>query len=123
MRLQESPLWWLFAAISAGIWYAVMLPAMPTRTHKIFVSVGPPATFAVIALYCGAYDEKLVAMLPVYCGLVLSVPAGILGHRRALREVLADPAVPYGEASGPWTLQAGVALAAFLGLAVHYTAH
>ncbi|MGA5599676.1 hypothetical protein [Streptomyces sp. MN3] len=52
--------------------------------------------------------------------MVLSVPVGVLGHRKALREVLADPEIPYDEATGPWTLQAGCALAFFLGLAIYY---
>jgi hypothetical protein len=40
--------------------------------------------------------------------LILSPPAGVLGHREALREVLANPDIPYEEASGPWTLQAAL---------------
>ncbi|MFJ7253750.1 hypothetical protein ACIQWV_14490 [Streptomyces sp. NPDC098085] len=123
MSLQDSPLWWLFSMAGAAIWFVVMLPAMPTRNHKIFVSIGPLAVFAVIALYCLKSDENLTEMLPVYCGLVISVPVGILGHRKALREMLADPEVPYGEATGPWTLQAAVSLAVFLGLAVYYVSH
>lgn len=93
--MRGSPLWWVFAALSVLIWYLVMLRAMPTRNHRIFVSFGPP-----------------VVSVPV--------PVGVLGHRKALREVLADPEIPYDEATGPWTLQAGCALAFFLGLAIYY---
>lgn len=120
MPLQDSPLWWLFSATAAAIWFAVMIPAMPTRKYKSFVSFGPAAAFAVIALYCLKYEESFTEILPIYCGLVISAPMGILGHRKALREVLADPEVPYGEATGPWTLQFAFALPVFLGLALYY---
>jgi hypothetical protein len=118
--MRGSPLWWVFAAISVLIWFSVMLPAMPTRGYKIFVSFGPPLVFVPLLAYSAKYGDPLVELLPVYCALVLSVPTGVLGHRKALREVLANPDIPYEEATGPWTLQAACALALFLGLAVYY---
>ncbi|MFJ1653233.1 hypothetical protein ACIOC2_17930 [Streptomyces sp. NPDC088337] len=96
---------------------------MPTRAHKAFVSLGPVLAFVPLAAYCLKYKEPFTEMLPIYCALVVSVPSGILGHRKALREVLADPNVPYDEAAGPWTLQAACALAVFLGLAAYYVGH
>ncbi|MFD5374289.1 hypothetical protein ACFWJE_07705 [Streptomyces griseoincarnatus] len=118
--MRGSPLWWVFAALSVLIWYLVMLRAMPTRNHRIFVSFGPPVVSVPVLAYSAKYGDPLVEVLPVYCALVLSVPVGVLGHRKALREVLADPEIPYDEATGPWTLQAGCALALFLGLAIYY---
>ncbi|MEU3214915.1 hypothetical protein ACF1BP_01565 [Streptomyces sp. NPDC014735] len=120
MALQNSPLWWLFSAVCVAVWFGVMLPAMPTRNHKIFVSLGPPAIFAAVAAYCAESGDAFTEILPVYCGLVLAVPVGILGHRKALRTILSDPDIPYEEASGPWTLQASVALAVFFGLSLFY---
>ncbi|MEV5985219.1 hypothetical protein AB0L85_09385 [Streptomyces sp. NPDC052051] len=121
--MKDSPLWWLFAVMSVLIWFAVMLPAMPTRKHKAFVSCGPALAVVPLAAYCLKSKEPFTEMLPVYCALIVSVPVGILGHHKALREVLADPDIPYDEATGPWTLQAACALAAFLGLALYYVAH
>ncbi|MGW0735102.1 hypothetical protein [Streptomyces sp. NPDC002851] len=123
MPLQNSPLWWLFAAAGAGLWIVTMRAAMPTRAYKLFVSAGPLAAILPIAGFSAAYDEPLVEMLPVYCALVLSGPLGILGHRKALREVLADPNIPYEEASGPWTIQFAAALVALLGAAIYYVTH
>lgn len=123
MLLQESPLWWLLSAVAAVIWVVVMRAAMPTKTYKAFVSVGPLATFLPIAGFSVAYDQPFTEMLPIYCALVLSAPLGVLGHGKALREVLADPDTPYEEASGPWTLQFAVALVALLGLAIYYVTH
>ncbi|MEV8451480.1 hypothetical protein AB0467_07005 [Streptomyces sp. NPDC052095] len=120
MALQNSPLWWLFSAVCVAIWFAVVLPAMPTRNHRIFVSLGPLIIFAAITGYCIEFGEAFTEILPVYCGLVLAVPVGVLGHRKALRDMLSDPDVPYEEASGPWTLQAAVALAVFFGLSLFY---
>lgn len=120
MALHNSPLWWLFSAASVAFWFAVMLPAMPTRNHKVFVSLGPPVIFAAIALYCLKFGDAFTEILPVYCGLILAAPVGVLGHRKALREMLEDPEIPYDEAAGPWTLQGAVALAVFFGLSFFY---
>ncbi|MER7960811.1 hypothetical protein [Streptomyces ardesiacus] len=118
--MRNSPWWWLFSAIGIVLWFAVMLPAMPTRKHKALVSLGPVLTLVPLAAYSLKAGEPFTELLPIYCALVVSVPLGVLGHRRALREVLADPDVPYGEATGPWTLQAACSMAVLIGLAVYY---
>ncbi|MBU6530526.1 hypothetical protein ACFUIW_04320 [Streptomyces sp. NPDC057245] len=118
--MHNSPWWWLFAALGALFWYAVMLPAMPTAKHRALVSLGPPLTLVPLAAYSLKAGEPLTGLLPVYCALVASVPVGILGHGKRLRAVLSDPDVPYDEATGPWTLQAACAMALFVGLAAYY---
>lgn len=117
----DSPVWWLFAAVCTAIWLVVMCPAMPTRAYRRGVATGPVAIFVPVMLY-GVKYGAVTAALPMYCAFVLAVPAGVLGHREALREALKDPKTSYGETSGPWTLQSSAALVAFMGLAVYYLA-
>ncbi|MFD6423033.1 hypothetical protein [Streptomyces sp. NPDC060198] len=123
MPLQDSPLWWLFAIMSAAFWLVIMVRAMPTRGLKAFVATGPVALFVCVVGYCLRYGDSFATALPVYCAVVIAVPTGFLGHRNALREKLSDPAVAYGDAEGPWTLQACVSLLMFGGLAVYYVTH
>ncbi|AWK09505.1 hypothetical protein [Streptomyces spongiicola] len=125
MPEKSSPLWWLFAAISIGVYLAAMFPGMINSRQKIWVSCGPVAGFLAIMAFSANYDWSLNEMLPAYCGMLLGFALGVVGQWKAMREFMAwreaNPGKPDDEGPGvPWMLQIAFTLPIFLGGAIWY---
>ncbi|WP_028815346.1 hypothetical protein [Streptomyces flavidovirens] len=125
MLEKTSPLWWLFAAISVALYLLAMYPGMVNRRQKIWVSCGPVAGFLAITAYSANYDWPLNELLPAYCGLILAVALGVVGHWKSMRAFMIwreeNPGKPDNEGPGvPWMLQMAFTLPAFLGAAIWY---
>ncbi|MFD7866444.1 hypothetical protein [Streptomyces sp. NPDC059783] len=122
---RSSPLWWLWAAISAVLFFAAMFPGMVNRRQMIWVSCGPVAGFLAIAAYSAKYDQPLHDLLPVYCGTVLGIALGAVGHGKAMRVFMAwraeNPGKPDDEGpDAPWMLQMALTLPVCLGGVIWY---
>ncbi|MEV7994459.1 hypothetical protein AB0O67_21785 [Streptomyces sp. NPDC086077] len=110
---KTSPLWWLFAALSAALFIALMLPGMVNRQQKIFVSCGPAATFLILVGLSRPYGESLVEWLPVYCAALVGGGLCAVGHWKAMRTFMTwkaeNPGKPDSEGpDAPWALQLAI---------------
>ncbi|MEJ8641474.1 hypothetical protein WKI68_08205 [Streptomyces sp. MS1.HAVA.3] len=68
------------------------------------------AAFLAITAFSATYDSSLNEMLPVYCGIILGLALGLVGHWKALRAFMTwraeNPGKPDDEGPGvPWMLQ------------------
>ncbi|WLQ37121.1 hypothetical protein P8A18_28425 [Streptomyces castrisilvae] len=122
---KSSPLWWLFAAVGVALYLAVMFAGMVNRRQMIWVSCGPVAGFLATVAYSANYDQPLNELLPVYCGGILGIALGAVGHGKAMRDFMAwraeNPGKPDDEGPGvPWILQMAFTLPIFLGGAIWY---
>ncbi|WP_326586885.1 hypothetical protein [Streptomyces sp. NBC_01294] len=125
MPEKSSPLWWLFAAISVAVYLAAMFPGTVNRRQRIWVSCGPVAGFLALTAFSATYDSSLNEMLPVYCGIMLGLALGVVGHGKALRAFMTwraeNPGKPDDEGPGiPWMLQIAFTLPICLGGAIWY---
>ncbi|MFJ4467695.1 hypothetical protein ACIP2X_09515 [Streptomyces sp. NPDC089424] len=80
---KTSPLWWLFAALSAALFIALMLPGMVNRSQKIFVSCGPVVTFLPMVGLTRRYGESVTEWLAVYCAILVGSALCAVGHWKA----------------------------------------
>ncbi|MCG7526262.1 hypothetical protein MHW47_17650 [Streptomyces sp. OfavH-34-F] len=125
MLEKSSPLWWLFAAVSVYLYLAAMFPGMINRRQMAWVSCGPVVGFLAIVAYSANYDWPLNELLPVYCGVILGIALGVVGHSKAMRTFMTwraeNPGKPDDEGPGvPWMLQIAFTLPVFLGGALWY---
>ncbi|MFE7337939.1 hypothetical protein [Streptomyces griseus] len=126
MLEKSSSLWWLFAAISVAVYLWAMFPGMVNQRQKVWVSCGPVAGFIAVVVFSANYDWPLVEMLPAYCGFILGIGLGALGHGKTMREFMVwkekNPGKPDDEnpAGTPWILQMALTLPVFLGGAIWY---
>jgi hypothetical protein len=125
MPEKSSPLWWLFATISVALYLAAMFPGMMDWRQKIWVSCGPVAGFLAIMALSANHDWSLNEMLPAYCGVILGIALGVVGHWKAMRDFMTwraeNPGKPDDEGPGiPWMLQIAFTLPIFLGGAIWY---
>ncbi|MBV7700203.1 hypothetical protein [Streptomyces sp. TRM70350] len=107
---KASPLWWLFAALSAALFIALMLPGMVNRRQKVFVSCGPAVNFLALVGFSLASKESLNEWLPVYCAVLVGGALCAVGHWKAMRTFMTwkaeNPGKPESEGPGtPWILQ------------------
>lgn len=121
----SSPLWWLFAAISVAVYLAAMFPGMVNGRQKLWVSCGPVATFLTVLAFSATYDSSLNELLPAYCGVILGIALGVVGHSKAMRAFMTwraeNPGKPDDEGPGvAWMLQLAFTLPALLGGAIWY---
>ncbi|MER5776519.1 hypothetical protein ABT144_19905 [Streptomyces sp. NPDC002039] len=122
---KSSPLWWLFAAVSVVLYLAVLFPGMVNRRQMIWVSCGPVAGFLATVAFSANYEWSLNELLPVYCGGILGIALGVVGHWKAMRAFMTwraeNPGKPDDEGPGvPWVLQMAFTLPIFLGGALWY---
>lgn len=122
---KSSPLWWLFAALSAALFLALIFPAMVNGRQKAFVASGPVLGLLVAFAYSAVYDWPFYELLPAYCGLYLAVALGLVGQRKAMRTFMTwkqeNPGKPDDEGPGtPWVLQMAFTIPVFLGAAFWY---
>lgn len=125
MLEKSSSLWWLFAAVSVAIYLSIMFPGMVNRQQKIWVSCGPAAGFLALAAFSANYDWPIVEILPAYCGMILGIGLGALGHSKGIREFMIwrkeNPGKPDEDGpGGAWILQMAFTLPVFLGGAIWY---
>ncbi|MFE2165408.1 hypothetical protein ACFXB3_10070 [Streptomyces sp. NPDC059447] len=125
MLEKSSPLWWLFATISVVSYLAAMFPGVVNRRQKTWVSCGPVATFLAFMAFSAIYDWPLNEVLPVYCGIILGITLGVVGHWKSMRVFMTwraeNPGKPDDEGPGvPWALQTAVTLPIFLGGSIWY---
>ncbi|GHH06692.1 hypothetical protein [Streptomyces lanatus] len=122
---KTSPLWWLFAALSAAAFIAAMVPGMVNRRQKIFVSSGPAFTFLVLLGFAGVYDKSVTEWLPVYSAVLIACALCVVGHWKAMRTFMTwraeNPGKPDNEGPDtPWVLQFIVTLPVCLIPAILY---
>ena len=122
---KTSPLWWLFAVLSAAAFIAGMLPGMVNRRQKIFVSMGPAFTFLVLLGLAAVNDESVTEWLPVYSAVLIACALCVVGHWKALRTFMTwragNPGRPDSEGPGtPWILQLALTLPVCLVGAITY---
>lgn len=127
MLENSSPLWWVFAVISASLYIAAMFPGMVNARQKVFVSCGPAATFVAVLAYSTVNHWPLTELLPVYCGINVAIAVGMVGHWKAMRAYMAEraenPSMPEDGTATPWILQMAFTLPIFLGIAFWYIAN
>ncbi|MGI5196201.1 hypothetical protein ACQEVY_21525 [Streptomyces sp. CA-288835] len=121
----SSPLWWLFAALSAALFLALYFPAMVNGRQKAFMACGPVVGLLVALAYSSVYDWSPAELLPVYCGICLALALGLVGHQKAMRTFMTwrqeNPGKPDDEGpDGPWVLQMAFTIPVFLGAAFWY---
>ncbi|MFE1459463.1 hypothetical protein ACFW6M_00005 [Streptomyces nigra] len=110
-----SPLWWLFAVLSALIFLALWYPGMINNRQRAVISCPPLLCFVVLIGLSRANDESVVEWLPVYCAMILGFALAAVGHWKALRTFMAwraeNPEKPDSEGPDtPWVLQLAVTL-------------
>ncbi|MER7706704.1 hypothetical protein ABTX81_27885 [Kitasatospora sp. NPDC097605] len=116
--------WWLAILVTATFW-VLLVPGMPTRTHRISAALTPlaMALFGVGSYY--AKHMEAATVLAMYSFAVVSFPAGMIGHRRELARRLTEAnekGEPEDEAAPPAMLaQLLVSLVVFGGLALWVT--
>ncbi|MFF2543138.1 hypothetical protein ACFVUY_11310 [Kitasatospora sp. NPDC058063] len=82
--------WWWLAILATAVFWAVLVPGMPTRTHRISMALAP-AVMAVFGL--GSYYAKhmdAAAVLAMYSFAVVAFPVGMVGHRRKFAQRLME---------------------------------
>ncbi|MFF8771142.1 hypothetical protein [Kitasatospora sp. NPDC015120] len=117
--------WWWLAILATAAFWAILVPGMPTRTHRISTALAPLA----MALFgVGSYHAKhmeAAAVLAMYSFAVASIPVGMIGHRRELARRLTEAqekGEPEDEAAPPAMLaQLLASLVVFGGLALWVT--
>ncbi|MFE4513534.1 hypothetical protein ACFRMQ_04935 [Kitasatospora sp. NPDC056783] len=73
--------WWWLAVLATAVFWAVLVPGMPTPGYRIRMALAP-AAMAVFGV--GGYFAKhmdLAAVLAMYSFAVVSIPLGMIGHR------------------------------------------
>ncbi|MFF7454632.1 hypothetical protein [Kitasatospora sp. NPDC008115] len=82
--------WWWIAILATALFWAVLVPGMPTRTHRISMALAPAAMalFGVGSHYVKHLDTAVV--LAMYSFAVVSFPVGMIGHRREFARRLAE---------------------------------
>ncbi|MFD3658726.1 hypothetical protein [Streptomyces sp. NPDC058620] len=122
---KTSPLWWLFAAISAAIFLALMFPGMINRRQKAFVACGPVAGFLAAIAGGAVYNLPVHNVLVGYCAALLGLSLGVVGHWKAMRTFQTwkaeNPGKPDDEGPGvPWALQIAITFPVFFGAGLWY---
>ncbi|MGW2794538.1 hypothetical protein ACWC9H_32060 [Streptomyces sp. NPDC001251] len=123
---KNSPIWWLFAAISVAVYVAAMLPGMITTRQKIKYSCGGPLVgLGALAGYSVVFKWPINQGLPLYCAVILGIAAGMVGHKKSLRAYMADrlanPGRPQSDVdTPPWVLQMVFTMLVFCGAALWY---
>ncbi|MGW6788519.1 hypothetical protein [Streptomyces chartreusis] len=82
---KSSPLWWLFAALSAAVFIAAMLPGMVNARQKVFVSLAPALPLLVLLGLSTASEESVTDWLPVYGAVLVAGALSVVGRWNAPR--------------------------------------
>ncbi|OKI07010.1 hypothetical protein DR950_05445 [Kitasatospora xanthocidica] len=82
--------WWWLAILATAVFWAVLVPGMPTRTHRISMALAPAA---MVVFGLGSYYAKhmdAAAVLAMYSFAVVAFPVGMVGHRRKFAQRLME---------------------------------
>ncbi|WP_188297313.1 hypothetical protein [Streptomyces sp. CBMA156] len=117
--------WWWLAILATAVFWAVLVPGMPTPTHRISMALAPAAmaVFAVGSHYAKHMDTA--AVLAMYSFAVVSFPVGMIGHRRKFAQRLTEAQRRGESEENTWppamTAQVFVSLAVFGAAAIWAT--
>ncbi|MFD8083077.1 hypothetical protein ACFV4F_15445 [Kitasatospora sp. NPDC059722] len=76
--------WWWLAILATAVFWVVLVPSLPIRSHQISTALAPVA-MALFGL--GSHYAKHMepaAVLAMYSCAVVSIPLGVIGHRKEL---------------------------------------
>ncbi|MFE4971278.1 hypothetical protein ACFRAR_04070 [Kitasatospora sp. NPDC056651] len=74
--------WWWLAILATAVFWAVLVPGMPTPSYRIRMALAPAA---MVVFGVGSYYGKhmdLAAVLAMYSFAIVAFPVGMIGHRR-----------------------------------------
>ncbi|MFQ6194118.1 hypothetical protein [Streptomyces sp. NPDC000405] len=80
--------WWIISAVATGAFYAVCLPMMARRQHKVRMAFIPPVTIACLLVAGALRGHGAEELLHIYSTVVLIFPLALVGRRKELREAL-----------------------------------
>ncbi|MFJ5921026.1 hypothetical protein ACIQF6_00330 [Kitasatospora sp. NPDC092948] len=82
--------WWWLAVLTTVVFWVLLVPKMPTRTHRISTASVPLAMALFgVGSYFGKHMEA-ATVLAMYSFAMACFPVGIVGHRRKLARRLME---------------------------------
>ncbi|MER7844977.1 hypothetical protein ABTZ03_13660 [Kitasatospora sp. NPDC096077] len=89
LGLSVATWWWIVVLVTVLFW-AVLVPPMPTREYRIMTALAPFAGALMLLAHYRIKEMDPADSLAMFAAAMLAFPLGAVGHRRELaRRLLA----------------------------------
>ncbi|MGW2251136.1 hypothetical protein ACWCXH_13140 [Kitasatospora sp. NPDC001660] len=82
--------WLWIAVLAAGVFWAVAVPGMPTRDHRIRTALAPVVGAITAYAYYRVGHKDPATVTVFYTSVMLAFTAGMIGHRKELARRLME---------------------------------
>ncbi|MFE4857067.1 hypothetical protein [Streptomyces sp. NPDC056670] len=93
--------WWIIAAITTAMFLAVCIPLMPTRKYKTRIACAPLLGLMYLMAAAVLRGHDLAASISMYSAVMFSIPFGIIGRGKELKEAVEQEEKRVGGEAAP----------------------